>query len=263
MRSRSGSRSTLVASALLAGALVAGRALADQAPPAAQPPQKPAEPVTVVTDRMVLVDKDGKRVEQGPAVIKGRRMVIIDHDDGSEGVGLSGVGDRREVFILRDGPGAGGGPGARMRPGPGIDGPRMGGRGMQGPGGRGVERMMRMARELGLTPEQRTQMHGLMQASRPKMEALRGQLRAERLKMREADPNAKGYDALVASTSKRIGELTAQRVQQQAQLQRQVWQLLTPEQRAKAETKKAEAKKRRAEQADRMERRARELRGTP
>lgn len=262
MRSRSVARSTLVASALLAGALLAGRAIADQAPP---PPLPPGAPVTIITDRMVVVDKDGKPVKQGPAMINGRRVVVIDHDGEAGDRGMVGPdGRRREVFIMR-----GPGPEGRMMPGMGPEGPRgrgmqgPGGRGMQGPGGRGVERMMRMARELGLTPEQRTQMRGLVQASRPKMEALRGQLRAERLKLREADPNAKGYDALVASSSKRIGELTAQRVQQQAQLQRQVWQLLTPEQRAKAETKKAEAKKRRGEQADRMERRARELRGTP
>ena len=129
--------------------------------------------------------------------------------------------------------------------------------------GRGLEKMMRMARELGLTPEQRTQLRGMMQAARPKMEDLRGQLRAENRKIREADPNAKGFDALVASSSKRIGELTAQLVQQRAQMQRQVWQMLTPEQRAKADAMKAEAKKRRDEMAERMERRARELRGTP
>jgi Spy/CpxP family protein refolding chaperone len=144
-----------------------------------------------------------------------------------------------------------------------MEGPRMRGGRVDGPGRRGVEWMMRMSRELDFTPEQRTKMRGLMEASRPKMDELRGQLRAQRLKLREADPNAKGYDALVASTSKRIGELSAQREQQRAQLRRQVWQLLTPEQRAKADTKKAEAKKRRDEQADRMERRARELRGTP
>lgn len=254
MSPRSANPSFLIASALCAGAFIAGRALADQAPP---PPPPPGAPTTVVAERVILVDKDGKPVEQGPAVINGRRVVIIDHDGDAEGRGMVGPdGRRREVFIL-----PGPGPEGRMMPGMGPEGPR--GPGMRAAGGRGPERMMRMARELGLTPEQRTQMRGLMQASRPKMEALRGQLRAERLKLREADPGAKGYDALVASTSKRIGELTAQRVQQQAQLQRQVWQLLTPEQRAKADTKKAEAKKRRDEQADRMERRARELRGTP
>jgi protein CpxP len=239
MSQRSGNRSILVASALCAGALIAGRAFADQASPPPQSLPKQGEPVTIVTDRMVLVDKDGKPVERGPAVINGRRVVIIDHDGEAEGRRMVGPdGRRREMLIMRDGR-------------------------MDGPGRRGAERMMRMSRELGLTPEQRTQVRALMEASRPKMEELRGQIRAQRLKLREADPEARGYDALAASTSKRIGELTVQREQQRAQLQRQVWQLLTPEQRAKAETRKAEGKKRRGEQADRMERRARELRGTP
>lgn len=261
MSPRSANPSFFIASALCAGALIAGRALADQAPP---PPPPPGAPTTVVTERVIMVDKDGKPVEQGPAVINGRRVVIIDHDGDAEGRGMAGPdGRRREVFIMRDGPGADGRPGARMMPGMGMEGPRMRGGRVDGPGRRGVEWMMRMSRELDFTPEQRTKMRGLMEASRPKMDELRGQLRAQRLKLREADPNAKGYDALVASTSKRIGELSAQREQQRAQLRRQVWQLLTPEQRAKADTKKAEAKKRRDEQADRMERRARELRGTP
>jgi len=251
MSPRSGNPSLLAASALCAGALIAGPALADQAPP---PPPPPGATTKVVTERVIVVDKDGKPMERGAAAIDGRRFVIIDHDGDAEGRGMTGPDDRRrEVFIMRDGPGADGRPGVRRMPGMGMD----------GPGRRGVERMMRMSRELGFTPEQRTKARGLMEASRPKMEELRGQLRAQRLKLREADPNAKGYDALVASTSKRIGELSAQREQQRAELRRQVWQLLTPEQRAKADTKKAEAKKRRDEQADRMERRARELRGTP
>ena len=262
MSSRSRNPSLLIASALCASALIAGPALADQAPP---PPPPPGAPTKVVTERVIVVDKDGKPMERGAAAMDGRRFVIIDHDGDVEGRGTVGPdGRRREVFIMRDGPGADGRPGARMMPGMGMDGPRPPGRGMHGPGGhRGPERLMRMTRELGLTPEQRTKARGLMEASRPKMEELRGQIRAQRLKLREADPDAKGYDALVASTSKRIGELTVQREQQRALLQRQVWQLLTPEQRAKADTKKAEAKKRRDEQADRMERRARELRGTP
>ncbi|MFM7627569.1 MAG: Spy/CpxP family protein refolding chaperone [Gammaproteobacteria bacterium] len=262
MPSRSGIHSILIAAALCAGALIAGRALADEAPP---PPPPPGAPTSGFTERVIIgVDKDGKAVDLGAVPIDGRRVVLIDHDgDGQIDAAtddIMGPGDgRRDVIIMRDiGP-----EGLRM-PGMGMDGPRPPGRGMHGPGGyRGPERLKRMTRELGLTPEQRTKARGLMEASRPKMEELRGQILAQRVKMRETDPDAKGYDALVASTAKRIGELTAQREQQRAQLQRQMWQLLTPEQRAKAEAKKAEAKKRRTEQADRMERRARELRGTP
>lgn len=261
MSQRSGNPSILVIPVLCAGALIAGRASADQAPP---PPPTPGTPATVVTERVVVVGKDGKPMEQGSEATNGRRVVIIDHDVETEVLGTASPdGRRREVLILRDGPGAEGRRSARMTPGVGVVGPRMRGDRMDGPGRRGIERMMRMSRELDLTPDQRTQARALMEASRPKMQELRGQIRVQRLKLREADPDAKGYDTLVASTSKRIGELIAEREQQRARLQRQVWQLLTPEQRAKAEAKKADAKKRRGEQADRMERRARELRGTP
>ena len=236
---------TRAALTLCVGGLLTGSALADEAPPPAPPPP----PVAV--GKAPPPPPPGARVE--------RRIVVIDHDGDIEGDEMMGPdGGRREVFIMR-----GMGPEGRMMPGMGPEGRGMPGRGMERARGDGIERMMRMSRELGLTPEQRTQLRGLMQTARPKMEELRGQIRAEDRRIRDADPGAKGFDALVASSSKRIGELTAQRVQQRAQLQRQVWQMLTPEQRTKADAMKAEAKKRRDGMAERMERRARELRGTP
>ena len=240
---------TRAALTLCVGGLLAGSALADEAPP----PAPPAPPAAV-----------GKAPPPPPGARVERRIVVIDHDgDAADDIAgddimMGPAGGRREVFIMR-----GAGPDGPMMPGMGPEGRRMPGRGMEGAGGRGVERMMRMARELGLSPEQRNQLRGLMQAARPKMEDLRGQIRAETRKIRDADPGAKGFDALVASSSKRVGELTAQLVQQRAQMQRQVWQMLTPEQRTKADVMKAGAKKRRDEMAERMERRARELRGTP
>lgn len=231
---------------LLGGLLAAGNAVAaDEAPPPPSPPGAAG-----ATGTPLPPPPPGARVE--------RRIVVIDHDgedDAGPGMPMGRGMDMRgrDIFIMTDGDG----PGGRMMPGMGRDGPRMGGRGMRGAG------MMRMARELGLTPEQRTRMRGIMEAARPKMEDLRGQIRVESRKVRDADPDAKGYDALVVASSKRIGELTAQMFQQRAQLRRQVWQLLTPEQRTKAEAMKAEAKKRRDARAERMERRARELRGAP
>jgi Spy/CpxP family protein refolding chaperone len=167
-----------------------------------------------------------------------------------------------------------GGPGVRMQ-GPGgpgaptimmmrrVDGPGAGPRGPGAGKGRGdpAARLQRMANELGLSPEQRKQVRGIYDAARPQTEANRSQLRAERQRLRDADPGDRNHAATVAAASKRIGELTAQKVQQEGELRRKVWQLLTPEQRAKADAKRAEVRKRRAEQADRLERRARELRG--
>lgn len=245
-------KTALIAPMLCIGGLIAGSATADEAAPPAPPAPPSGPPSIIVTDRVVMLDKDGKPVERGAAAPDGRRVVIIERDGDAVGAPAPGAEVRRRVLIMRDGEG----PEGLMIPEMGPDGPLM-------PGVLGPDKMMRMVRELDLTPEQRTKARGLMDASRPKMDELDGQIRAQKSKLRDADPGAKDYDTLVATSAKRIGELTAQRVQQQAQLQRQVWQLLTPEQRAKAETKRAEAKKRRAEQADRMERRARELRGTP
>lgn len=222
-------KTALIAPMLCIGGLIAGSATADEAAPPA-PPSGP--PSTIVTDRVVMLDKDGKPVERGAAA--------------------PGAEVRRRVLIMRDGEG----PEGLMIPEMGPDGPLM-------PGVRGPDKMMRMVRELDLTPEQRTKARGLMDASRPKMDELDGQIRAQKSKLRDADPGAKGYDTLVATYAKRIGELTAQREQQQAQLRRQIWELLTPQQRAKADARKLEGKKRREAAADRMERRARELRGTP
>lgn len=229
---------TRIALMLCAGGALVGNAVADEAPPPPAP--------TVASQTPPPPPPPGMRME--------RRVVVIDHDGNDEAMG--GRDSRhREMFIMGDD--EEGHPGRRMMRG-------MGPEGLRGPGGRhGADMMLRVARELGLTPEQRTAMRGIMQAARPKMDELRGQIRAQKLKLREADPNAKDYDAVVASGAKRIGELTAQRVQMRAQLKRQAWQLLTPEQRAKAAAMQAEAKKRRDAQADRMERRARQLRGTP
>lgn len=243
--------------ALCFGSVVAAAATADEAP---APPPAPAAAAGAAA--APPPPPPGAAVERRVE----RRVVVIDHDGESEEYVTGEGGERRrEIRIIREGAGPEGamGPGRILMVPHGTDGPRMGGHRMRGgPGMRG-ERMMRMVRELGLTPEQRTQVRGLMEAAQPKMQELRGQIRAQDQKLRDADPNAKGYDAAVASSAKRVGELSAQLVQQRAQLRKQVWQVLTPEQRAKAEAKRAEAKKRRDAAADRMERRAREMRGTP
>jgi Spy/CpxP family protein refolding chaperone len=199
-----------------------------------------------------------------------RRVVIVDHEGVESELDPSAVMDdpqvRAEIRRLREAEGRGlpvqgpGGPGApRIMMMRRIDGPGAGPRGK----GRGdpAARLQRMADDLGLSPEQRKQVRGLYDAARPQMEATRSQLRTERQRVRDADPGDRNHAATVAAASKRIGELTAQKTQQQGELQRKVWQLLTPEQRAKADAKRAEVRQRRAEEADRLERRARELRG--
>ena len=230
-------------------------AAADAAPPAASAPAKPAPKEVRVERRVVIVDHEGVESEFDPADVMDDPEV------------------RAEILRMREAGGPGG-PGVRMQ-GPGgpgaptimmmrrVDGPGAGPRGPGAGKGRGdpAARLQRMANELGLSPEQRKQVRGIYDAARPQTEANRSQLRAERQRLRDADPGDRNHTATVAAASKRIGELTAQQVQQEGELRRKVWQLLTPEQRAKADAKRAEVRKRRAEQADRLERRARELRG--
>jgi Spy/CpxP family protein refolding chaperone len=203
-----------------------------------------------------------------------RRVVIVDHEGVESEFDPEDVMDepevRAEILRMREA----GGPGVRMQ-GPGgpgaptimmmrrVDGPDAGPRGPGAGKGRGdpAARLQRMANELGLSPEQRKQVRAIYDSARPQTEANRSQLRAERQRLGDADPGDRNHTATVAAASKRIGELTAQQVQQEGELRRKVWQLLTPEQRAKADAQRAEVRKRRAEQADRLERRARELRG--
>lgn len=231
---------------LSAAAIVPG--FAEQAPPTEVRPAEVKAPEVRVERRIVIVDENGIQSELGPEVFDDpqiqaeiRRLRGAGRPGGRvEGAG--GEGARRIMMIRRgDGPGVGGDRG-------------------KGRGGMAA-RMQRMADELDLSPAQRKQVRDIYETARPQMDATRSQMRIERQRLRDASPGTRDHAATVAAGSKRIGELTAQTTQQRGELQRKVWQVLTPEQRAKADAQRAESRKRRDEQADRLERRARELRG--
>ena len=231
---------------LSAAAIVPG--FAEQAPPTEVRPAEVKAPEVRVERRIVIVDENGIQSELGPEVFDDpqiqaeiRRLRGAGRPGGRvEGAGGDGA---RRIMMIRRGDG------------PGVGGDR--GKGRGGP----AARMQRMADELDLSPAQRKQVRDIYEAARPQMDATRSQMRIERQRLRDASPGTRDHAATVAAASKRIGELTAQTTQQRGELQRKVWQVLTPEQRTKADSRRAESRKRRDAQAAQLERRARELRG--
>jgi Spy/CpxP family protein refolding chaperone len=231
---------------LSAAAIVPG--FAEQAPPAEVRAAEVKAPEVRAERRIVIVDENGVQSELGPEVFDDPQIqaeIRRLRGAGRPGGRAQGPGgeDARRIMMIRRG-----------------DGPGVGGDRGKGRGGLAA-RMQRMADELDLTPAQRKQVRDIYETARPQMEASRSQMRIERQRLRDASPGTRDHAATVAAASKRIGELTAQTTQQRGELQRKVWQVLTPEQRTKADSQRAESRKRRDSQAAQLERRARELRG--
>jgi protein CpxP len=154
--------------------------------------------------------------------------------------------------------------------GTGVAGPRQEGMRMAQGGGHGGEPGMgeyglhprmfeRMAGELGLTDAQRQSIRGLFESARPAMQQRREQARANAELLRKTQPDSPEYQAVVARVSRTAGELAASGVSDAAQLRSQVWAVLTPEQRVKAqqlgEQRQLRRDERRKEFRDRMDKR--------
>jgi Spy/CpxP family protein refolding chaperone len=131
-----------------------------------------------------------------------------------------------------------------------------------GMGGLGMHPRMfeRMAGELALTDAQRQSIRGLFESARPAMQQRREQARANAELLRKTQPGDQDYQAVVARVSRAAGELAASGVSDAAQLRAQVWAVLTPEQRVKAQQLGEQRQQRRAERRkefrDRMDQRA-------
>jgi Spy/CpxP family protein refolding chaperone len=131
-----------------------------------------------------------------------------------------------------------------------------------GMGGAGMHPRMfeRMASELGLSDAQRQSIRGLYESARPAMQQRREQARANAELLRKTQPGDQDYQAVVARVSRAAGELAAAAVSDGAQLRAQVWGVLTPEQRVKAqqlgEQRQQRREERRAKFRDRMEQRS-------
>jgi len=154
-------------------------------------------------------------------------------------------------------------------PAPGRGGPGMGGPGMEGPGmerremrriiirgdeGPGGMRPMRgghggiiealgldprpverMVKSLDLTPQQLGKITEIMATVRPEMRKVAREMGAESRRLRELNPSDAKYASDSAAAAKKIGEMSTRLAQQSADLRSKVWQVLTPEQRGKAD----------------------------
>ena len=96
--------------------------------------------------------------------------------------------------------------------------------------------ILRMADALELTPQQRGKVVELVETVRPEMTKITREIRAESRRLRELDAGDSKYASESAAIARKMGELTTNLIQQGAGLRGKVWQVLTPEQRKRADT---------------------------
>lgn len=111
----------------------------------------------------------------------------------------------------------------------------------------------RLADELALTPAQQGQITEIMATHRPKMRQIREQLRQESRQLREIGPETRDFDARSQASAERVGTLSAELVTQGSVLRKQVWNVLTPEQRLQLEQRQSQLRERRYERFERRQ----------
>lgn len=118
----------------------------------------------------------------------------------------------------------------------------------------------RMADELQLTPAQQGKITEIMANHRPKMRQLREQWAEESRQLREMGPQDADFDARSQAAAARIGALSSSMVEQNAVLRREVWGVLTPDQRVTLQQRQGEMRERMQERRQRMPERRERLR---
>ncbi|MEY4214425.1 MAG: motif family protein [Pseudomonadota bacterium] len=115
--------------------------------------------------------------------------------------------------------------------------------------------LQRLADDLQLTPQQRGKITEHVATHGPEMRRLAAEMTKQSRALRELNPADGKFTAAVNEASKRMGDLSTQMVRQGGELRAKVWQVLTPEQRAKADSRQQQMKQRRMEMRERRERR--------
>jgi periplasmic protein CpxP/Spy len=88
---------------------------------------------------------------------------------------------------------------------------------------------------LGLSDEQEAQIKAILEAEKPKVQPLVAQLAANRKALNEATDNGTFNEAQVKAIADKQGETLAALIVEKERVKTQVYAVLTPEQRAKAE----------------------------
>ncbi|MEZ5498498.1 MAG: Spy/CpxP family protein refolding chaperone [Steroidobacteraceae bacterium] len=132
-----------------------------------------------------------------------------------------------------------------------------------GPGMFGPQMLERLGDKLELSDEQKTSIRGLMDSARPNMEQMRDALRNNMQRLHDTAPDSPDYNAVVASVSGEAAELARRFVTDSSQLRAQVWAVLTPEQRAKAQQLRDEWQAKREERRSKWQKRREQRDGAP
>jgi protein CpxP len=133
-----------------------------------------------------------------------------------------------------------------------FSGPRMGQRGPMGPGGPGGRGgpmgpggpmgMLRMlGPELGLTDAQKDQVKNIVQSHRDEQKALGDRARTAHQALQAAITAESVDEALIRQRSADVAAVDADMAVADARVHAEVWQILTPEQKAKAKEFQAKA----------------------
>ena len=132
----------------------------------------------------------------------------------------------------------------------GHHGKRSGKRGHRG--GKGM-----MLRGLDLTDAQKAQVKQIMETSRTNTKSVHEQMKANRQQLEASSANGNFNQAQVQSLAAQQGNLHAQMIVEKERVKSQIYQILTPEQKAKAAEMKAQMDQKRQErQQKRAERKA-------
>ncbi len=112
-----------------------------------------------------------------------------------------------------------------------------------------------MFRGLDLTDEQKAQMKAIRQASRETMKPIREQMKANRQKLQTLSESGTFDEAQVQAIAAQQGALSAQMIVEKERVKSQIFNLLTPEQKAKAAEMKAQFQQKRQERMQKRQER--------